>query len=244
MTREPREIRGRVVVLCAQALESVRILFNSATRQHPHGPRQLERRARALPDGPHHRRRAPAASSEIAADKPSLDAPDRPNGIYVIRFRNTPAGPRDKHFMRGYGIQGGGRGGLQLGGGGLRRRLQAGPRASRSRGSGSAGFGECLARFENHVEIDPRDRWTSSGFPSLQVPHDVGREREGADRRHGGVGGRDAGGGGRHEHPGAGARLGAGLRDPRGRLRPHGARPEDVGAQRVPAGARRDRTCS
>jgi len=38
-------------------------------------------------------------------DKPSLDAPDRPNGIYAIRFRNTKAGPRDKrgriHLARG-----------------------------------------------------------------------------------------------------------------------------------------------
>jgi choline dehydrogenase-like flavoprotein len=37
VTREPKEVRGRVIVLCAQALESVRILFNSATRQHPQG---------------------------------------------------------------------------------------------------------------------------------------------------------------------------------------------------------------
>src|SRR4029453_13823810 len=32
-TRQPREIFGRIVALCAQTQESVRILFNSATRQ-------------------------------------------------------------------------------------------------------------------------------------------------------------------------------------------------------------------
>ena len=36
-TRQPREILGRVVALGAQTLESVRILFNSATRQDPNG---------------------------------------------------------------------------------------------------------------------------------------------------------------------------------------------------------------
>ena len=37
ITREVREVSGRVVILCAQALESARILFNSASRQHPAG---------------------------------------------------------------------------------------------------------------------------------------------------------------------------------------------------------------
>ena len=36
-TRQPREIFGRVVALCAQTQESIRILFNSATRQDPNG---------------------------------------------------------------------------------------------------------------------------------------------------------------------------------------------------------------
>src|SRR5256885_2309237 len=36
-TRETREVFGRVVILCAQAQESVRILLNSVSRQHPAG---------------------------------------------------------------------------------------------------------------------------------------------------------------------------------------------------------------
>ncbi len=36
-TREAREVRAKVVVLCAQALESVRILLNSSTRDHANG---------------------------------------------------------------------------------------------------------------------------------------------------------------------------------------------------------------
>ena len=36
-TRQPREISGRVVALCAQTQESTRILLNSATQQDPNG---------------------------------------------------------------------------------------------------------------------------------------------------------------------------------------------------------------
>ena len=36
-TREPKEVSARAVVLCAQALESTRILLNSATREHANG---------------------------------------------------------------------------------------------------------------------------------------------------------------------------------------------------------------
>ncbi|PYV37765.1 MAG: GMC family oxidoreductase, partial [Acidobacteria bacterium] len=37
VTRDNRELRGKIVILCAQSLESTRILFNSATRQSPSG---------------------------------------------------------------------------------------------------------------------------------------------------------------------------------------------------------------
>ena len=36
-TREQHEVNARAVVLCAQAQESVRILLNSASTQHPGG---------------------------------------------------------------------------------------------------------------------------------------------------------------------------------------------------------------
>src|SRR5438034_4205450 len=36
-TKETKQVRGKAVVLCAQALESTRILLNSSTREHPKG---------------------------------------------------------------------------------------------------------------------------------------------------------------------------------------------------------------
>ncbi|MBV8515481.1 MAG: GMC family oxidoreductase, partial [Acidobacteria bacterium] len=37
LTREVKEVRGKTVILCAQALESTRILLNSSTREYPNG---------------------------------------------------------------------------------------------------------------------------------------------------------------------------------------------------------------
>src|SRR5262249_23659277 len=37
VTRQPQKLLSRMVILCAQAQESVRILLNSATREYPNG---------------------------------------------------------------------------------------------------------------------------------------------------------------------------------------------------------------
>src|SRR5205807_3129018 len=37
LTRQVKEVRGKAVILCAQALESTRILLNSSTREYPKG---------------------------------------------------------------------------------------------------------------------------------------------------------------------------------------------------------------
>jgi choline dehydrogenase-like flavoprotein len=37
LTRQVKEVRGKSVILCAQALESTRILLNSSTREYPNG---------------------------------------------------------------------------------------------------------------------------------------------------------------------------------------------------------------
>ena len=106
-TREMREVRGRTVILCAQALESARILFNSADPRHPNG---LANSSGALG---HYLMDHIWVGGGAAAEFPdhpgtaSVTGPNRPNGIYVARFRNTPKGPRSKEFLRGYGFQGG-----------------------------------------------------------------------------------------------------------------------------------------
>jgi len=169
VTREPKEVRARAVVLCAQALESTRILLNSAGEQDPAGLGNSSGvLGHYLMD---HLWVAGGASGEFpdlaAKEKPSADGPNRPDGIYVIRFRNTKAGPKAKEFLRGYGFQGGGSTSFNWdapGFGGEFKRSLLDPVVS----MGLAGFGECLPYYENYVELDP-NVVDAFGIPVLHV---------------------------------------------------------------------------
>ena len=161
---QPKEIRGRVVVLCAQALESARILLNSK-------PGGLGNSSGAL--GHYlmdHLWVAGGATGQFPGleGEPSLDGPNRPNGIYVIRFRNTKDGPRTKRFLRGYGFQGG-QGttfSFDAPGFGEAYKKAVHQPASAVR---LVGFGECLPYFENFVEIDPSGQVDAFGIPILKI---------------------------------------------------------------------------
>lgn len=166
-TREAKEVYGRVVILCAQSLESVRILFNSANRQYPNGlGNSSGALGRYLMD---HLWVAGGATGEFPelGGKPTLNGPNRPDGIYVIRFRNTHDGPRFKKFLRGYGFQGGGGVNFNWKASGFGEAYKKGlldPVTTVH----LSGFGECLARWDNYVEIDPGVVDTF-GIPVLRI---------------------------------------------------------------------------
>jgi choline dehydrogenase-like flavoprotein len=168
VTREPKEVFGRVVVLCAQALESARILFNSNNAQHPNGLANSSGvLGHYLMD---HLWVAGGASGEFP-DLPaevSMNMPDRPNGIYVIRFRNTKAGPQTKKFLRGYGFQGGGGPSFNWNAPGFGQAFKDALKQPVTT-MGLAGFGECLPYFENYVEIDPSGAVDVYGIPILRI---------------------------------------------------------------------------
>ena len=167
VTREPKEIQGRAVILCAQALESVRILLNSANTQYANG---LANSSGAL--GHYlmdHLWVAGGATGEFPelAAKPTVNGPTRPNGIYVIRFRNTQNGPRYKKFLRGYGFQGGTATTFNMRAAGFGEAYKRGvldPVTTLH----LSGFGECLPRWDNYVEIDPNVR-DVYGIPVLRI---------------------------------------------------------------------------
>jgi choline dehydrogenase-like flavoprotein len=167
-TRQPREVFGRAVVLCAQALESVRVLFNSATPRFSNGLANSSGvLGHYLQD---HVWNGGGATGEFPdiPGKPSLGAPKRPNGIYVIRFRNTRKGPPSKAFLRGYGFQGGWGGpdfnwGAPGFGDAFKKAL-----LEPVVGLNLGGFGECLPRRENFVAID-RGVVDIFGIPVLRI---------------------------------------------------------------------------
>jgi choline dehydrogenase-like flavoprotein len=167
-TREVQEVRGRAVVLCAQATESVRILFNSADRRYPNGLANSSGvLGHYLMD---HVAIGGGASGEFPdmPEIPNVNGPNRPNGIYVARFRNLLGQPQSKDFIRGYGFQtwlDQPKPNLQASGfGAAYKKAIMEPQAGRIV---LKGFGECLASWENYVEIDPNVRDTY-GIPVIR----------------------------------------------------------------------------
>ncbi len=166
LTRKNYQVSARAVILCAQALESTRILLNSKTQEYPKGlANSSGLLGRFLMD---HAVGA-GASGELAEidSKKSASDPNRPNGIYIIRFRNLKGGPRHPRFIRGYGFQG--RSGpnfdfeAQGFGAGYKNAVKKGVYGIRLNG-----FGESLPRMDNYCEIDPslKDAW---GIPALRI---------------------------------------------------------------------------
>ena len=164
VTREVKEVRARAVLLCAQALESARILLNSADGGLANSSGVL---GHYLMDHTWVAGGAGGEFPDVPAPKPSLGAPRRPNGIYGIRMRNTINGPRQKNFVRGYGFQGGGETSFRMNAPGYGQAFKKGVLDPRTTVN-LVGFGEVLARYDNFVAIDPKvvDKF---GIPVLRV---------------------------------------------------------------------------
>jgi choline dehydrogenase-like flavoprotein len=166
ITKETKEVRGKAVILCAQALESTRILLNSSTREYPNG---LANSSGALGHYLMDHVVGGGATGTFADlnTLPSANPPHRPNGIYVVRFRNTPATGAHPHFIRGYGFQGGSEPDFSMDAPGFGVEYKKAVKQGRYSVS-LTGFGESLANWDNHCEIDPqlKDAW---GIPALRI---------------------------------------------------------------------------
>jgi choline dehydrogenase-like flavoprotein len=158
-TGEEREYTARVVFLCASALESARILLNSGVAN------SSGQVGRNIMD----HIKWGGASGQLDGWTDRREIGERPNGIYVPRFRNVTS--RHPAFIRGYGFQGAaGRSGweaalhaLGIGPAFKARLSQLGPWTM-----SFWGFGEMLPREENRATLHPTlvDSW---GIPSLHI---------------------------------------------------------------------------
>ena len=167
-TREALEFDARVVFLCASTLGSTQILLNSKTPRFPDG---LGNSGGALG---HYLMDHPfetGAYGFVEGHEDRYYLGNRPNGIYIPRFQNLDGQDRGRGFLRGYGFQGSARrAGWDRGldspefGADFKRSLRdPGPWMMRI-----IGFGECLPRYDNFVELDPdeKDSW---GIPLLKA---------------------------------------------------------------------------
>jgi choline dehydrogenase-like flavoprotein len=179
VTHEEIEYSARVLFLCASTLESTRLLLNSTSPRYPAGlGNSSGELGRNLMD---HTMRA-GARGVVPGHTNRDQFGRRPNGIYVPRFRNVTTEHPD--FLRGYGYQGSAsrprweRGATMPGfGAEFKHALREPGPWHMSLG----GFGECLPRPTNYVEIDPTrtDKW---GIPVLRI-HCAWSENEHAMRR-------------------------------------------------------------
>ena len=161
-TRVPREVRAKVIVLCASTLESTRLMLNSA-------PGGLGNSSGALG----HYLMDHIYGGGAAGEMPMLRAnpwygpPRRPNGIYVPRFRNVKE-TTTNGFIRGYGYQGGSSPQYAMNAPGFGADFK---KAVREQGKWFTSLGvwaECLPRYENYVEID-KDKTDAWGIPTLRI---------------------------------------------------------------------------
>lgn len=165
VTRQVTEYQSRVVFLCASTLESTRLLLLSRSRDFPTG---LANSSGVLGQNLMDHTMGQGARGVIPGFESKSYRGNRPNGIYIPRFQNVRT--RHPDFVRGYAYQGEAyRQGWERTGAGFgetfKRSLVAeqGPWIL-----DLEGFGECLPRKENFVELDPdvKDAW---GVPALRI---------------------------------------------------------------------------
>ena len=157
---------ARVIYLCASAFESTRILLNSRSAAHPTGMGNASGTlGKYIMD--HHYYWG--ASGRMPGFEQYKSEGNRPNGMYVARFRNTRTGPQHPDFLRGYGMQGGSGGRGRWNGEGHGAAWKARVLNDLNPwGIGIHGWGETLPREENALALDPtvKDKW---GVPALRI---------------------------------------------------------------------------
>lgn len=162
-TMESTEYTARIVFLCASTIESVRLLLNSNELGNSSGTL-----GKYVMD--HHYGSGASGTMPGFLDKHTIG--HRPNGIYIVRFRNVSEKTRHPDFLRGYGMQGGssrngwGRGASMIGyGAAFKDSLinDLGPWSL-----SASGWGETLPDERNRITLDPtvKDKW---GIPAAHL---------------------------------------------------------------------------
>ena len=172
LTKESREYRAKVIFLNASALGSTQIMLNSKSEAFPNGIANSSGvLGHYLMD--HHFR--VGASGIFEGYEDQYYHGNRPNGIYIPRFRNINEETSREDFIRGYGFQGGAsrpswERGTEMQGFGesFKKKLRdPGPWTF-----GMTGFGEILPYYDNHARLseDKTDEW---GIPQLEIHGEI-----------------------------------------------------------------------
>ncbi len=165
-SRNTMEFNARIFFVNASALESTRILLNSTSPEFPNG---LANSSGELGHNLMDHHMGAGASGAMPGHEDKMPFGNRPNGIYIPRFRNVKT--KQKDFLRGYGYQGGGsregwsRGMHMSGFGADFKNLLKKPGQWRM---GIGGFGECLPNHDNYIEVQ-KDKLDAWGIPTIKI---------------------------------------------------------------------------
>ncbi|MGD1944689.1 MAG: GMC oxidoreductase [Croceivirga sp.] len=165
-THEKLEFKGKIVFLCASAMASVGILWQSKSKSFPNGMgNNHDELGRNIMD--HHYQLGASAKVDGHLDKYYIGR--RPNGFYIPRFVNLDEKTQRKGFLRGFGYQGAAsrqdwsKMVAEIGHGKDLKDAIVKPGGWQI---GVTGFGEMLPYHDNRVSLskDHKDQW---GLPQL-----------------------------------------------------------------------------
>lgn len=176
-TGERMVYTGRIVFLCASTVGSTQILLNSRSASFPNG---LANSSGVLGHYLMDHTLGTGAAGMVPGYLDKVMLGNRPNGIYIPRFRNLDGQDEDADFLRGYGYQGGSmRMGWQAMSGQIPGFGAEYKHALRNPGPWMmflTGFGECLPYRDNRIVLDERKR-DRFGIPQVRFHFDF-RENE------------------------------------------------------------------
>ncbi len=162
-TRAPREVRGKVVLLCASTLESTRLLMHSADQGLDFNSSGVL--GHYLMD--HIYQGGAAGKLPDVKANPWAGMPRRPNGMYIPRFVNIDRG-HTNGMIRGYGYQGRSGPSFNLWAKGFGAGFKEAVHEQATWGTGFGAWCECLPQYDNHVVLN-RDRRDAWGIPTLDI---------------------------------------------------------------------------
>jgi choline dehydrogenase-like flavoprotein len=168
VTREPRQVRGKVVIVCGSTHESVRLLLNSGdgfcNSSGTLGRYIMDHIAGSV-----------SGVLPVKEERKWSGMPRRPGGIYMPRILNLDR-PHTNGVIRGYGVQGSH--GSSYGSAGSIARIPGFGRKLKEAvhakddwwRMGLTAYAECLPQYDNYVSLDPeiKDAW---GIPAARIQH-------------------------------------------------------------------------
>ncbi len=167
MDNKTYEYKAKIIFVCASALNSTWLLFNSATDVWPGG---LGSSSNELGHNVMDHHYNLGANGDIEGYEDKTEYGRRPCGFYITRFANLP-GDKKRDFVRGFGYQGSAsRQGWsrEIAEMNIGRNLKDTLTEPGGWRIGATGFGEILPYHENKISLDKavKDKW---GLPVLSM---------------------------------------------------------------------------